>query len=161
VSDAYPAEVRRFHDVLVRIPGVVEAETRLTSLRGIAPGDLADVDLAELPHAAVRLAGLPPDMAVLQVEFDLTRDERGWRALEFIAWAVKDLARSGEQVQLRPTGLPPLVHETVQLGRTLRFQLDAFVTAPEDIAPALAKLDALAGYFEKYLALYGQVLADA
>jgi hypothetical protein len=157
VTSEYPPQVRRWHNALLSVPGVLRVDTSITSLQEVTPDVLAQPDLADLPHGVVT-RGVLEGEAVVQSEFELERSEVGWLALEFIAWSVKDLARSGQPVQLRPVGLPPIVRDRVQLGHTLKFLIDVFVTLEDDVRPALAKLEELAGYVEKYVQLYAAAL---
>jgi hypothetical protein len=158
MTHEYPPQVQGFHDVLARVPGVVRVDTSVTGLEGIGLDELALPELADLPHAVLRRAGGQRGEVVVQVEFEVEQSAAGWRGLEFIAWAIKDLSRSGELVQLRPTALPPIAHESIQLGQTLRFLIDVFVHLDGDIAAALDKLARLAGYFDRYLSLYSTAL---
>lgn len=159
MSDSYPVEVEGLHRALLRIPGVIRADTGITGVERLTPDELALPELADLPHAAIRRSTAQRGEAVVQVELELERSERGWKGLEFIAWATKDLSRSGEPVQLRPIGLPPIAQGRVQLGQTLRFVLDIFVLLDGSAAPALDKLAELTVYFDKYVELYGDALS--
>lgn len=157
----YPPQVQRLHDALMRIPGVLRADTGITSVQGLTPEDLAQLELADLPHAALLRAPGLPDEAVVQVDLELEPSAAGWRALEFLAWSVKDLARSGQIIQIRPIALPPIALGQVQLGTTLRLLIDVFVTLDGSVEPALRKLDELSAMFETYLQLYDAALHGA
>jgi hypothetical protein len=134
----YPQEVDAFHSALRRLTAVSEVATGLKELAQYGteaysfPGEFGD-----LPHALLRRTkGGLPNEAWAHTEFTLTRNEAGWISLEFLAWWVRDLSRSGELIQLRPMALPPKGFE-VQLGRTLKFIIDHFAICPEDPAPML------------------------
>ena len=93
-------------------------------------------------------------------ELELSRDERGWQTLEFLAWWVRDLSRSGEQIQLRPMALPPQTYE-VQLGRTLKFILDHFVICDgEGNDAALSMMQERADSLDRCINLYAEVLGE-
>ena len=68
---------------------------------------------------------------MIQTEVIFERNPDAWVSLEFLAWWVRDWARSGHQIQMRPTALPPKAYE-IQLGRTLKFFIEYFVIEPED-----------------------------
>jgi hypothetical protein len=92
-------------------------------------------------------------------EFELSRDEAGWLTLEFLAWWVRDLSRSGRQIQLRPMALPPRAYE-VQLGHTLKFIIDHLVVCPGNgIESMLNELqnrgESLAGNIDDYAEVLG------
>jgi hypothetical protein len=156
--NGYPPEVQGFHDVLQRIPGLVRADTTLSGLEQIGTADLSQIELADLPHAVLRRTTGMRGEGLIQIDFAVESNARGWRALEFMAWAIKDLARAGELVQLRPLALPPMVFNEIQLGRTLRFVIDIFVMLNGEVEPALKKLATLTATFETYLQLYGAAL---
>jgi hypothetical protein len=107
---------------------VQEVTTGLKSLTSYTPDTYSfPGEFGDLPHALLRRTGCGlENEAWANTEFELSRDELGWPTLEFLAWWVRDLSRSGEQIQLRPMALPPKAYE-VQLGRTLKFILDHFV----------------------------------
>jgi hypothetical protein len=64
------------------------------------PGEFGD-----LPHAAIRRTpgGLQGEF-LITAELLFTQDYTGWIALEFLAWWVRDLSRSGHIVQMRTAG---------------------------------------------------------
>src|SRR5687767_6178359 len=103
MEDRYPPQVKRFHAALERIPGVFDVASGSARLEGLSNADLASPDWAHLPHGALhRTAGPLPGESFIQFELSLEPSRRGWRALEFLGWLVRDLARSGEAIQLRP-----------------------------------------------------------
>ena len=76
-------------------------------------------------------------------------DSRGWVALEFLAWWVRDLSRGGQAVHMRPLALPPVGYGT-QLGRTLKFAIEFFfINQGESLGPVLKKLGDLAESLEE------------
>src|SRR5262245_49492551 len=116
-----------------------------------------------MPHAPLRRTnGALPDEAWVYTDFELTPDTKGWVTLEFLAWWVRDCSRGGEQIQLRPMGLPPMFSEDqVQLGTTLKFLLDQFVICPGgDYSPALEKLEKQAKWLSECIDTYRETLDD-
>jgi len=154
-----PDEIRAFHDAIARLPGVVEVDSGIRSLDGIREDDLRLAGpFADLPHAVLRRTkGGLPNEAYLQFELKLRQDAAGWRALEFLAWFVRDAARAGEPIQLRPFAAPPQgAGGVVQIGRTLRFHIDLFwLDAGEDLAPILERIASLASALVLASDLYG------
>ncbi|TWT81667.1 hypothetical protein CA13_31200 [Planctomycetes bacterium CA13] len=139
----YPSQVQAFHDALQRFVAVRDVDTGLKAVDEIEtsvyslPGEFGD-----FPHTLLRRTdGGLPNEAWAHTEFTLTADSNGWLTLEFLAWWVRDLSRSGDQIQLRPMALPPKAHE-IQLGHTLKFIIDHFAIT-DGQSPA-AVLDLLA-----------------
>lgn len=155
-----PQQVTAFQDALADLPGAHEVSSRIQCLGGVTPEVLSLVDFGHLPHAAIRWAGGGhQDQALAQFEFYLPPSPEGWRSLEFIAWWVRDQARGGTDVQLRPFALPPVVGQTVQLGHTLRFHIDLFCIARgDDLAPVLATVQKLADDLRDTIKIYQSVL---
>jgi TPR repeat protein len=95
----------------------------------------------------------------VSAELRFTQDQAGWVALEFLAWWVRDLSRSGECIQMRPLALPPVAYGT-QLGRTLNCVIELFLVTPEgNRAPILDKLARLADSLEGNLRDYANAIA--
>lgn len=129
----FPPQVQALIDAVRALPGVAgcfcspkpipPGETRYLSLPG---------ELAEFPQVAIRRTdgGLPNEV-LIQTEVIFERSADGWVSLEFLAWWVRDWARSGHQIQMRPTALPPKAYE-IQLGRTLKFFIEYFVIEAGD-----------------------------
>jgi hypothetical protein len=157
-----PEPVERLTSALEKLPGVREASVGLRRIDGIQlralslPGELGD-----LPHAALRRTGGGlKDEFLVTAELRFTQDHAGRVALEFLAWWVRDLSRSGEVIQMRPLALPPVAYGT-QLGRTLKCAIELFVIAPEgDREPILAKLTELSESLEENLQDYAQAIAN-
>jgi hypothetical protein len=147
---------------LEKLPGVREATVGLRSLDGIdlrqltLPGEFGD-----LPHATLRRTnGGRKDEFLVTAELRFAQDQVGWVALEFLAWWVRDLSRSGQFVQMLPLALPPVAFGT-QLGRTLKCVIELFVTAPgQDRGPILAKVAELADSLEGNLRDYAKAIAN-
>lgn len=64
------------------------------------------------------------------VKFALTKSEMGWRTLEFLAWAVSDIARAGEALLLIPTSPPPYLNTPgAVLTFVIEYRVDSLVEA--------------------------------
>lgn len=157
---AYPPQVEALKGALERIAGVHEVSVSVERVGKAKTETLGSPEAARLPHAALRrTGGAFDDEALVQVEFWVERSETGWRALEFIAWIVRDMARSGDLIQLRPFALPPLAPHAVQLGRSLRFHVDLFI--PEtggEVQAHIDKLGDLAGFITMVTDMYDEQL---
>jgi hypothetical protein len=160
----YPAEVEAFHRAMRRLVAVREVTTGLKGLAGLGPETYSlPGEFGDLPHALLRRTGGGlADESWANTEFELTRDEAGWLTLEFLAWWVRDLSRSGQQIQLRPMALPPKAYE-IQLGGTLKFIIDHFVICPAgDNQVALQMMqeraDSLAGNLDDYADVLGELI---
>jgi hypothetical protein len=160
MSHEYPPEIEKFHAALQRLAGVLEAASGIDSFAGLTGDDLRRSDLAHLPHGALRRTGGPlAEESLIQVELHLEQSERGWRALEFLGWFVRDQARGGEAIQLRPFALPPVAGEQVQLGETLRFHIDLFLPdRGRDLGPHLDKVSSIAKDLQRASELYDGML---
>jgi hypothetical protein len=142
----YPKEVQEFHDALERLPGITNACSTIVTLDGVKENEFSLLIFADMPLGAMRRThgGLAQE-ALVQFEFEVAQTKAGWRSLEFMAWYVRDLSRGGEAIQMRPKALPPTTHDSVQLGKTLRFQIDLFwEKAGKDLKPILLKIGELA-----------------
>jgi len=63
------------------------------------------------------------------VKFELAKSELGWRTLEFLAWAVGDISRTGEDLLLMPTSAPPYINTP---GAVLAFVIEYRVESRKD-----------------------------
>lgn len=158
----YPPPVAAFQAALARLPGAHDISSGVHGLSGVTPEILSSVDFGHFPHATIRWAGGgQQDQALAQFEFQLQSSPEGWRSLEFISWWVRDQARAGRNVQLRPFALPPVAGHTVQLGHTLRFHIDLFCIAKgDDLSPVLAAVQELADDLTSSMQMYQRVLYE-
>jgi hypothetical protein len=129
-AEGAPPEIISFAETASRVPGVVDIDIGLNWLEGITIKDLSlPAEYALLPHLAImRSNGGQKNEAVIRVEIIFEKSLAGWVGLEFLSWWVRDLTRSGMQIQLRPIAFPPQVGARIQLGHTLKFYLEIFVT---------------------------------
>ena len=93
-----PKELAAFHAALERLVAVSEVWSGLKALSDFPPETYSlPAEFGDLPHALLRRTeGGLKDEAWANTEFCLSRDEAGWLTLEFLAWWVRDLSRSGE-----------------------------------------------------------------
>ncbi|WP_406698502.1 hypothetical protein V5E97_06430 [Singulisphaera sp. Ch08] len=158
----YPPEIERMHQAIAQLPGVHSVCSGIDDLQGITGDDLRLPDQAHLPHGALRRTnGGLTNEALIQFEFQLEPSATAWRSLEFIAWFVRDRARGGEFLQIRPFALPPEHGEQTQLGETLRWHIDLFCPdTGDDLSPQLARVAELAKGLELAIRLYGSRLGQ-
>jgi hypothetical protein len=158
----YPPEVQRMYDVLASLDGVTSAELGLI--------DLAEVDLAalslphlfgDLPQAAIRRTeGGRQDEKLVTMTLRFDTSAAGWVAMEFLSWWVRDLARSGRDIQIRSLALPPKGPE-IQLGSTLKFVIELFVIdATEKCGKVSEEIAELAKSLTQSIELYEDALAN-
>lgn len=159
---SYPPQVETLHAALRRLIAVGRIATGLKKLAQYEPRAYSlPGEFGDLPHALLRRTdgGLADEMWA-HTEFELSRDERGWLTLEFLAWWVRDLSRAGHQIQLRPMALPPRAYE-VQFGRTLKFIIDHLVVCPgDDIIPMLDELQDRGASLSSSIDDYAEVLGS-
>jgi hypothetical protein len=153
-----PDEIEAFHRALASLRGVRTVTSGIRSLDGLTADDLRlPGPFADLPHGALRRTngGLPGE-AYVQFELTLRPDADGWRALDFLAWFVRDQARGGEFVQLRPYALPPSGPDGARaLGTSPTFHIDLFwLDSGKDLAPILVRIEAMAKALEMARRLY-------
>jgi len=157
-----PEPVQRLTRAIESLAGVREVEVGLRVLEEL---DLRELSLpgefGDLPHAAIRRTkGGLKDEFLVSARLRFKQDHTGWVALEFLAWWVRDLSRSGKVVQMRALGLPPVAFGT-QLGRSLKCEIELFAMGPDgDREPILAKVDELAESLEQNLEDYAEAIAN-
>lgn len=157
MANEAPKEVARLTEAVKAIPGITDVELGKVYLPDVAISDLSlPGAYADLPAAALRRTkGALPDELLLSIGFSIERDEKGLKALEFLAWWTRDQARGGENMQLRALALPPMAGNTKQLGQTLRFTIDWFYSNPsQDIGVVMKALDETAASLELATHLY-------
>ena|ERR1700677_269390 len=159
-----PKQVEAFHKAMGRFVAVKDVCSGLKDLASYTPDTFSfPGEFGDLPHALLRRTkGGKKNESWSHTEFELSRDESGWLTLEFLAWWVRDLSRSGEQIQLRPMALPPKAYE-VQLGRTLKFIIDQFVVGDGKTNDAALQLmqdraDSLSENIDDYADVLGNLV---
>ena len=152
----YPSQVQQLIDSISRLPGVVGCFCSLEGLDGVEPGHLSlPGEFGDLPQVAIhRTGGGRTNEVMIQTEVILDRSPQAWLTLEFLAWWVRDWARSGYEIQMRPMALPPKAHE-IQLGRTLKFFIEDFLIEDgeqfdKSLEAAAAMGDSITSNFEDY-----------
>ncbi|WP_417395917.1 hypothetical protein [Gimesia chilikensis] len=128
-----PPQVQNLIDAVSALPGVAGCFCRPQPLDEIDVEVLSlPGDFGSLPQAAlVRTQGGREDEVLIQTEVIFDRTPGAWLSLEFLAWWTRDWGRSGHEIQMRPTALPPKAYE-IQLGQTLKFFIEYFVIETED-----------------------------
>ena len=157
----YPEQVQRLHDALRQLPGVEAVELGIQGLDGITERDLSlPGEFGDLPQVALmRTAGGKPDEVLATATIRFYQSLAGWVALEFLTWWVRDMARGGTMVQMRPLALPPVAF-VKQLGGTLKFAIEFFFVCPDhDTSPVLEALDRHAASLEESIETYADALA--
>jgi hypothetical protein len=149
-AEGMPQQIINFEKAFKSVPGVQKVEI---GKHFYPKNDVIKLDevyfggqYADLPIAMLRRTGGNLDKELLiSVEFTIEANKRGLNALEFLSWWVRDLSRSGDNVQIRSIGLPPIAGENIQIGSTLRFWFEAYiVTEREDISLVVAEVSNLA-----------------
>ncbi len=129
----YPVDIASFQDTILQLKGVLTIESSVENLEPIDSEMLPSSACAHLPHAALwRTKGGLENEVLIQFEFALDHSLESLQSLEFIAWFIRDCARGGTKIQLRPFALPPETPYGRQLGTTLKFHIDLFVDEIED-----------------------------
>lgn len=129
----YPPEIERLHETLGSLKGIENVCSGIDNLDGLGEADVRSVAMAHLPVGTLlRTGGGLADESMLQFEFTLDGTPASLISLEFLAWFVRDQARAGQVIQLRPYALPPSGPNGSQLGRTLKFHIDYFIVNPTD-----------------------------
>ena len=153
-----PPEVQKLQHAIESIPGITDAVVGKADLSDIPQSDFGLLPYGDLPLGALRRTngGLASEV-VISVNFGITRDEKGLKALEFISWWVRDAARGSEPIQVRSLALPPI---GTQFGESLRFTIDYFYSdSEEDIGKLLSRIGKLAGQLEDSKNLYPHAVA--
>ncbi|WP_415894051.1 hypothetical protein ACMXYN_06685 [Neptuniibacter sp. PT8_73] len=118
-------------------------------------GEYADLPIAMYKRSGGNLA----NEILIFTEFTIEKSAQGLKALEFLSWWARDLSRSGENVQIRSIGLPPVAGQRTQLGSTLRFWFEAYiVTEKEDMALVLSEIGELSNSLNSSIKLYKAAL---
>ncbi|MGF7031354.1 hypothetical protein J2T17_002260 [Paenibacillus mucilaginosus] len=158
----YPTDIEEFHNALLGLKGITGIESGVENLEPIDTEMLGYSACAHLPHAALLRTGGGLEQEVL-IQFEIAFDysPESLQSVEFLAWWVRDCARSGTKVQLRPFALPPETPLGRQLGTTLKWHMDLFVDGVEEsLEPALEEVRRLHHSLETAIRLYDIPLKD-
>lgn len=123
-----PPPVQALVDAISTLPGVAGCFCSPKPLAGIDVSDLSlPGEFGDLPQVAImRTEGGRENEVMIQTEVIFDRSAEAWLSIEFLAWWVRDWARSGREIQMRPMALPPKAYD-IQLGRTLKFFIEYFL----------------------------------
>lgn len=92
---------------------------------------------------------------LIQFEFSLDNSLERLKSLEFLAWFVRDSARGGTKIQLRPFALPPVTPNGRQHGTTLKFHIDLFIDGIEEtLEPAFKVIEELNKNLNLFMEIY-------
>jgi hypothetical protein len=151
-----PPQVQTLVDAISALPGVAGCFCFVKPLAGIESSSLSlPGEFGELPQAAIMRTNCGRENVILfQTEVIFDRSPEAGVSLEFLAWWVRDWARSGYEIQMRPTALPPKAYE-IQLGRTLKFFIEMFLIEDGDSYGKTLKManemgESIASNFEDY-----------
>ncbi|MNW48453.1 hypothetical protein D3C74_258190 [compost metagenome] len=129
----YPAAIEHFHHTILQLQGITSIDSEVDNLEPIDSELLGLSPYAHLPHATLlRTKGGLENEVLIQFEFCIDNSAESLRSLEFLAWFVRDSARGGNKIQLRPFALPPETPYGRQIGTTLKFHIDLFVDGIEE-----------------------------
>ncbi|REK76814.1 hypothetical protein [Paenibacillus paeoniae] len=153
---SYPIDIEQFHQTVLKLKGITEVESGVENLEPIEADLLGYSACAHLPHAALlRTGGGLESEVLLQFEIRFDYSPESLLSVEFLAWFVRDCARGGTKVQLRPFALPPESPLGRQLGTTLKWHLDLFVDGIEEtLDPAFETVRRLNHSLQTAIRLY-------
>ena len=152
----YPAAIEEFHQTLLKLKGITEVESGVDNLEPIDSEMLGYSSCAHLPHAALlRTGGGLENEVLIQFSISLDHFPESLHTLEFLAWFVRDCARGGTKIQIRPFALPPETAFGKQLGTTLKWHMDLFIDGIEDsLEPAFEVVSELQHSLQTAIRLY-------
>ncbi|MCT4507829.1 MAG: hypothetical protein N4A48_03580 [Tepidibacter sp.] len=158
----YPIEIENFHNTILKLRGISTIESGVENLEPIDSELLKLSDFSHLPHASLlRTNGGLKDEVLIQFEFSTDYSLESFQSLEFIAWFVRDCARGGTKIQLRPFALPPVTPLGRQLGTTLKFHIDLFIDGiDETLEPAFKEINNLNKSINIFIDMYDIPLKD-
>lgn len=157
VGGDMPPEVQRYQSAIESIPGTLNVAIEKYDLEQVTNEDMGLLPYGDLPLGSLRRTnGGKESELLISASFDISRNEKGLRALEFLSWWVRDAARGSKSIQIRSVALPPLAR---QFGRTLSFRIDFFYSDPkQDMATMLRAIgelaDSLKGSREMYASVF-------
>jgi len=152
----YPMVIEEFHNTILKLRGITGIESGVENLEPIDVDMLGYSACAHLPHATLlRTGGGLNQEVLIQFEIDFDYSPESLLSLEFLAWFIRDYARGGTKVQLRPFALPPETPLGRQLGTTLKWHMDLFIDGiDESLEPAFETVRRLQHSMETAIRLY-------
>lgn len=158
----YPNEIEDFHQAILKLRGITGIESGVDNLEPIDEEILGSAPFAHLPHAALlRTQGGMENEVLIQFEVMIDYSLESMHSVEFLAWFVRDCARGGTKIQMRPFALPPESPFGRQLGTSLKFHIDLFIDEIEDtLEPAYEVIRKLTKSLELAIRLYGIPLVN-
>lgn len=131
--NAYPVAIEEFHNTIMMLRGITGIESGVENLEPIDSVLLRQAPFAHLPHATLyRTGGGLENEVLIQFEIMVDYSLESMVSIEFLAWFVRDFARGGTKIQLRPFALPPDTPFGRQLGTSLKYHLELFMDGIED-----------------------------
>lgn len=154
--NSYPMEIEDFHNSILRLKGITSIESGIDNLEEVDGELLSIAQFTHLPHAALlRTEGGLKNEVLIQFEFSIDNSLESLKSLEFLAWFVRDNARGGTKIQLRPFALPPVTPNGRQFGTTLKFHIDLFIDGIEEtLEPAFKLIEELNKSLNLFINVY-------
>lgn len=154
--NSYPMEIENFHNSILRLKGITSIESGIDNLEEVDEELLSIAQFSHLPHAALlRTEGGLKNEVLIQFEFSIDNSLESLKSLEFLAWFVRDNARGGTKIQLRPFALPPVTPNGRQFGTTLKFHIDLFIDGIEEtLEPAFKLIEELNKSLNLFINVY-------
>ncbi|WBW98433.1 hypothetical protein [Oceanirhabdus sp. W0125-5] len=152
----YPLDIENFHNTILRIKGISTIECGIDNLETVDSELLKVHQYSHLPHATLlRTNGGLDNEVLVQFEFTLDNSIESLHTLEFISWFVRDNARNGIKIQLRPYALVPVTPYGRQFGKTLKFHIDLFIDGVEEtLQPVFEVIRELNKSINQFIDLY-------
>lgn len=158
----YPIEIGKFQNLILKIKGIRSIISGIDNLEDVDCDVLTLSNYSHLPHAALlRTNGGLKGEILCQFEFVIENNSNGLMALEFLAWFIRDQARNGVKIQLRPFALPPDAPNGRQLGTSLKFHIDLFQNGISDsLQPLFDSIKDISKTLELAINLYAISVND-
>lgn len=158
----YPIDIENFHNTILKLRGILSIESGVENLEEVDTELLKVSEFSHLPHAALlRTNGGLKNEVLIQFEFNLDNSIESLHSLEFLSWFIRDSARGGTKIQLRPFALPPATPYGRQLGTTLKFHIDLFIDGiKETLEPAFKVIHELNEKLNLCIKLYNIPIKD-
>ena len=148
-----PPEVDALQREISTIPGISSATVSKTSLEDISTSNFSLPPYGSYPLGALsRTGGGLPHEVLISIDFTISNDINGLKALELLSAWVRDSARGRVPIQLRSLALPQI---DGQAGKTLYFTIDYFHTDKDEDPKGILKV---VGELAKSLALEKSLL---